>query len=231
MTHENHPVTHPIITVLSAIEAVLDDQASLSVLSGSTSAEHIERGQSLAAEITANTSSIEDALPPALQALAGINDLLLAVHGAADVETPDSIRPLSWLAELIKECKARGPASDCEDPGAFWEMVQEVEMMHAGALAALKTLVVSFPPQPIGFPASVIANGRQMPDRHSRRDRVARRIYEATPGAENDPWDDVIRRRRALGLEGLSLAVKTAYAQADAALAEADAPDTVTAVD
>lgn len=54
----------------------------------------------------------------------------------------------------------------------------------------------------------------------SLRDRVARRIYDATPGAENDPWDAAIRRRLEFGLEGATSAVTTAYAQADAAIDE-----------
>lgn len=135
-----HPLTAPLDTILITLEAVLDDQASVGVPLGATPAERTERARILAAEIEGNAGIIDEALSPALTALSGINDLLLAVHGEPDAEMPAAIRPLSWLDEMIKNCKARGPAPDCEDTSAFWTMVSEVEKMHTVATAALKKL-------------------------------------------------------------------------------------------
>lgn len=135
-----HPLTVPLDTILTTLEAVLDDQASVGIPLGATPAARTERARILAVEIEGNAGIIDEALSPALTALSGINDLLLAVHGEPNSEMPAAIRPLSWLYEMIKDCKARGPAPDCEDTNAFWTMVSEVEAMHAAAAAALKKL-------------------------------------------------------------------------------------------
>lgn len=140
MSQNSHPTIAPIMTVLEALEAVLDDQASAAVPMGTTPAERTERNHLLVKEIEANARTIDEALPAALNSAAGLNQLLLAVHGDADLEMPDAIRPLSWLWEMIKEVKERGPAPNCEDASAFWEMVREVEGMHARATAALDIL-------------------------------------------------------------------------------------------
>lgn len=140
MSLKPHPLTASLTTMLTAVEAVRDDQVSVAMSLGATPSERVQREQFLAAEIAANASTFDDALSPATDALASLNELLLAVHGDPDMETPDVIRPLSWLDEMIKDCKARGPAPNCADVDAFWTMVQEVEAMHAGATTALRKL-------------------------------------------------------------------------------------------
>lgn len=140
MSQHSHPAIAPIMTVLEALEAVLDDQASVAIVMGATPAEQDKRNHLLAKAIEANTRVIDDALPAALRSVAGLDQLLLAIHGDADVQMPNAIRPLSWLSEMIKDVKERGPAPSCDDQSAFWEMVREVEGMHARATAAVEAL-------------------------------------------------------------------------------------------
>lgn len=72
------------------------------------------------------------------EALRKSHDALVAALDGTDPEAPDSIRPLSWLQEATKELRKRGPASDDEDPSAYWDMVHEVEDFLCACRAVLK---------------------------------------------------------------------------------------------
>lgn len=54
-----------------------------------------------------------------------------------DPEMPREIQPLSWLREAIQELERRGPAPDCEDESAFWEMIVEVQNLEGRLTTAL----------------------------------------------------------------------------------------------
>lgn len=58
-----------------------------------------------------------------------------ALQGEPDL--PPQLAPLSWLAEMVKECRQRGPSGADEDPASYWSMVNEVEDLLAQVTAAL----------------------------------------------------------------------------------------------
>lgn len=111
-------------------------------------------------------------------------DLYSAVAGDADM--PDSIRPLSWLAEMISECRARGPAADCEDTAAWSEMIDEVQAMHDNCAAAIRARAAapaaSTPTgmRPAGWLTLTTGAGGQLCGQHYESEREAR---EALPHA------------------------------------------------
>jgi len=68
--------------------------------------------------------------------IAAAPDLYEAFAGD-DPEMPECIRPINWLHSLIQYCNARGPSPDDADPGAFWDMMGEVEALYEKGMAAI----------------------------------------------------------------------------------------------
>jgi hypothetical protein len=52
-----------------------------------------------------------------------------------DAEIPREIQPLSWLKSMIDSAVERGPEPDCDDPGAYVEMVCEVKALYSSLKA------------------------------------------------------------------------------------------------
>lgn len=69
----------------------------------------------------------EDSPTPPSPILVRVSD---ATPGRFDGAEADADRPANWLLAMILYCKAQGPELDCDEPEAFWEMVEEVEKLH-----------------------------------------------------------------------------------------------------
>ena len=66
-----------------------------------------------------------------------MSELALREALVGESDMPECINPLSWIVEAAKELRRRGPVEGSDDPGAYWEMVREVESFIKNARVAL----------------------------------------------------------------------------------------------